>query len=223
MNYYALTTSCDLKIIGDMPQVQRVQVPSSWDSPFALGMRFHQKVDVDTEIPKAVLAKKAKLTDFMISSHLPNRLLSERLKSCINLFEVEGVEFVPTVVLVDGATEINYWFSNPLVSGSELLDYEKSIIGRRRIGGREMLNQESFANHQEFDQALKKQHQYALEVGLVEYPLSIFKPVFRKDLTIDFAVLERLSLDFPVEFVVSERLKKRLEYERFTGFEFRPF
>ncbi|QXV66243.1 hypothetical protein INP83_03900 [Mucilaginibacter sp. 21P] len=176
-----------------------------------------KKVDFEPITAKAILVKKAKLTDYinprMVGFSL-KPLVSGKLKSILEITGNEGMQFHRSPVIYQGNEIEDYWVLNPFLLDMDTIDFSKArvYVMERTVTKVEQLPIVNFKDYEREKKAVDDRG----------YPYSIYiENVHILDgTTSDFLILEKVQGG--VMYLASERLKQHLEAEGITGIEFQP-
>jgi hypothetical protein len=221
MKYFRINNASDRKAIGFYPQVSEGIYPTTRDSSNALGMLlYNEKATSNTEIPKGMLHKRAKLTDFLSVSFLSGSLfLSERLKNIITKYSSQGVQFLNTSIVVREKEDTSFYILYPHQSDYSFLDIEKTEFVFKDIMLKEILNKVEFKSVNEYLLALNENKKDAIRIGFPSFkPLIINKIAIIENCDIDFFSIERVQGG--IGYFVSEKLKVQIEEADCTGIVF---
>jgi hypothetical protein len=221
MKYFRINNASDGKAIGFYPQVSNGIYPTTRDSSNALGMLlYNEKVKLNTEIPKGILHKRAKLTDLLSVSFLSGSLfLSERLKSIITEHSCKGVQFLNTSIMVREKENTSFYILYPHESDYSFLDMKKTEFVFKDIMLKEILNKVEFKSVNEYLLALNENKKDAIRIGFPSFrPLIIDKIAIIENYDIDFFSIERVHGG--IGYFVSEKLRLQIEEAECTGIVF---
>ncbi|MBB5395603.1 hypothetical protein [Mucilaginibacter sp. AK015] len=220
MAYYILNESLNRKILGKYPQVENtVYSCDSWEDPRFIeheSVSF-EKVNFTPITAKAILAKKARLNDFMYPGGMgfsKKPLISGKLKSILEVTDKQGLQIYNSPVIYQGNEIEDYWVLNPYIFDMQAIDFKNVDVYLmekyvHKIKKLDVLTYEDFI----------KQKAMIQEKG---YPYSIYieNVHILENTTSDFLILE--NVEGGVMYLVSERLKQHLEAEGITGIEYQP-
>jgi len=224
MKFYRLFHSIDAKVVGTADnQISELIAPTTINSPKSLMSLEFKPAQRDTEVPKGVLHKKAKLVDMIPD---PQRSLfyyiSDKLRHILAAGICVGVEFLPTNLIVKGQ-ELDYWVLNPYQTDYPFLDMERSEFVYADLMTDVVLRKATFKTAQEFLQTWKetKEKNRALNIPFEKREtLHIHTIAIRPDSDVDFFSLRPVSHGWNGYFV-SENMKEKIEAAECTGMVFR--
>jgi hypothetical protein len=213
--YFKINNSCDNKQIGKVNiQVERGVFNTSVNSPY-LSRNIYLKHMPEhlIETPKAIIAKKAIVTD-LLSNSLGNGiqlLISNKLKNILSKENHQGIQFFNTSIYHDEKEINNYWWSNPFHLDQKSVNFKNSEIYLTGGGGI-IIKGVSISNFDEFT---------TLQQSLViPNSLKINRLILNKNLTSSLLLIRWVSGGFG--YYVSEKLKREIEDAGCTGIEFEP-
>ena len=220
MKFYRIRHSLSDKQLGRIPQVKDVKISSSVDNPKFLGEIFFSEIDFDPIVPEIVLFDDSKLTDLIekimvVSLKL---LVSEKLKSLIQLYRTEGVQFFRNRVFHNELEYNNYWFLHTYCFNEDYIDFNRStIVLEKKADDYETSfmtsNVEVNIESIEDFEILKTSSQKKFETLYI-------KNLFFKDVDENFFAIR--YVEGGIGYFVSEKLKNEIEEAGCTGIEFQP-
>lgn len=155
----------------------------------------------------------SKITNLLwIDGEIQDLCFDDNLKITIfNSFHF-GLLFFETSLIYKGSNPLKYWYVIPRHEGSQFIDFEKTLLeDQSSIENMEWVNSK-FLNHNDY----------------TSYELKTKKLLHKKNLTIidncdcDFFALSNV-FNRPVGYIVSERLREKIEKEKMTGMQFLEF
>ena len=219
MKYYLLRESTDLKITGHFPQsIDAKHNCHVWDEPNFI--EHHELIPIDFEpiVSNAILHNKAKLTDIISTSGIGftrKLLVSNKLKSIIqDSADKLDVQFFKSHILYKEQIIDDYWIVYCNKSFSEFINLHKSTvkIRKRKPEGGTYLENIFFENY------------YSFEHYMIENKLEgklFFSNIYLSDnIENDFFALK--NVEGGIKYVVSEKLKQKIERAGCIGVEFQP-
>jgi hypothetical protein len=220
MTYYILNESLNSRIIGKYPQAVDAEFSCDvWDEPQFIDHKkvSFKQIDFEPFTAKAIMVKKAKLTDYMYISIMGfslKPLVSGKLKAILEITDNQGLQFHYSPVIYQDNEVADYWVLNPYVFDMAAIDFEKADV---------YLMEKTFRKVKKL--AVKNHEDFIKEKGLIiekGYPFSIYiENVYILDrITNDFLVIE--NVEGGINYLASEKLKQHLEAEGITGIEFQP-
>ncbi|MBB5395604.1 hypothetical protein [Mucilaginibacter sp. AK015] len=220
MVYYILRNSLNRKITGKYPQTVNAEYSCSvWDEPRFIDHEAvdFKKVNFNPITAKAILAKKAKLTDYMYPGGMgfsKKPLISGKLKAILEITDKQGLQIYNSPVIYQGSQVEDYWVLNPYIFDMQAIDFKKAEV---------YLMEMTFTKVKKLDVLTYKD--FVMQKAIIKekgYPYSIYieNVHILENITSDFLVLE--NVEGGVMYLVSERLKQHLEAEGITGIEYQP-
>lgn len=215
MKFYSIQNSLDKKVLGYDPQVTDIKYHCNLQDSKFIGNFHYEKLNFNPIVANPILNSRANLTDLIQIKH-PGfsfvKLISSRLKEILQKEITDGVQFFQCSVFKDGIEYSNYWIMNFFQFKNDFIDWGNSLItvGIKKDGGgtnNDIINVntlESFNDKLDY-------HSKKLEV------IKIHKIVLHDNITTNFFTLKN-----SVKNVVSDKLKKDIEYAGCTGIEFQP-
>jgi hypothetical protein len=223
MNYYRINNSIDSKVVGrGYPQVNNAIYPTTYDSPNALHkLKYAEKIDNKTEIPKAVLHKSGKITDLLNAGFFSGPILiSKKLKEILAASNTMGVQFVSTSLYVKEVEDTNFYIVYPHISDYTFLDVKESEFLYKDPFLKEIISTVTFNTVEEYLAAMKKNIKDAIGLSFptTYTPLVTNKIAIEENCGIDFFSITKCSGG--IGFFVSENLKNIIEEANCTGIVF---
>ena len=214
MNYYRIFRSANSKQIGKYPQVYEAEVPTTvTDANYIVNLQFEKASD-DTQLPKGILAAKAKKTDLISATFIgfsSKLFISKKLFEILHNSKFQGVQFLKTALIIQNKGEEEYYIVNPYELHYEYLDFNSSLFNYYPSSFSPVEKQVYFNNVSELITGFKQ-----LVTGQI---IRIETPVFIQDCDVDFFPLNWVNDGFTGYFV-SERLKDEIETAGCTGIVF---
>ncbi len=214
--YFKLTNSIDTRKVGIIDQSSRLTGKVSGGLSMAIHSYLNELKDekyFPEELPlvkEILLDEAAKVTDYIHTTYLPPSLgiiISERLKQEIEKFKITNYKFYEAVV-THKRREYPYYFL--LLKDSEaLIDYPQSMFNVTDVFEEENLDTKVFQSKEE--QALYAQKSVMQGLQLV-VPAEI-------KLTEE---LDMIRVPHTGRIHVSEKLKKNIDINKFSGMELKP-
>ncbi len=219
MKYYTIDNQVETEQTGKVyPQLEILR-GGNHNDPQSI-MTLSRKQNLKQTNTVFSLCKKANLTDFISWGSLQYPVISEKLKDFLLKFELFETEFIP--VEIEHYQSKRWYVMNPRHSNSalSLIDFEKSIFGELDPDSRKIVRKFKFPHDvkdviQQWRDERKNFHEDFHELVICELYFS------ENGIEHDFIPIFPL-LDVP-GVVISERLKKGLESELFTGIEILEF
>ncbi|HMJ47194.1 MAG TPA: hypothetical protein VK498_07675 [Ferruginibacter sp.] len=221
MQFYRIRHSIDNNIIGPKyPQVEKVLIPSTWNSPDFIESFINKEAPADVDLPTPILYKNSNLTDLLSASTVGlslSLLVSDRFKIIIQE-KIKGIQLFP-VKVIHCENEYPYWILHPFSFSFDLLNIQQSTMGYYSDFSMKNLDQR-FIPKNWID--LKKEIElFDKRINDNEYDGKIFgitKIVFEEEKSVDFFSLRCISGG--TGFFVSEKLKDEIESALCTGIVF---
>jgi len=211
--YYSLKHSMNAKIVGKFFQSENI-TNNMGDNPLHLNNIYFERVNFTPITPILILHKKAKITDLISNvnggsgTHL---VISEKLKNIIEKYRQAGLQFFRTSIIKDNIEFDNYFSLNMYIGNNEFVDFSKTTIKFRKYDA-EIINPPEIIKVSsliEFNALLENRNMFD-EIS--------FENIFIKEnVDQDFFMIKH-----PLNFVVSEKLKKEIDDAGCTGIEFQP-
>jgi hypothetical protein len=216
--YYRINYSLDIKIAGQISQIQNAKFPTVWDNDprFIENIEFRE-VDFKPLTSIGLLHKKAKLTDLIstVPAGFTRKLLiSKALKEVFEKFDKGLFQYFQCAV-VSKDTTIKYWIVSPIISMFENVDFSKSdvVSRKRKPEGGSYLEPVALSTLNEF-------HKYLALQGGNSWKTTIDHVHIKEDTVDDVFALG--NVDGGVGYYASENFKTAIEQYGFTGIEFAP-
>lgn len=209
MKFYRINPTVNKEIVGQQPQIEKVISKIHVESPEYITKVGFKKIDSYVYVPDCVLAKNAKITDFITTSSLSHyNLLSKKLKDIIQASQPKGIQILPINLIIQDQT-IQYWILHPYSFAMNYINFENSRIFLTKWGFRKIENI-----------SLNSLKEFTDKITELEIPnfLLIEKPVLHAMIKKDFFMLR--WVEGGVGYFISERLKKQIEVAACTGIEF---
>ncbi|WP_162034240.1 hypothetical protein, partial [Chryseobacterium potabilaquae] len=129
MKYYLIRPSLQKKDFGQSyPQAQDA-IDNDRDSPNHIENNFGLKLDFEPLSCYPIINKKARVTDFIGSVvNSGNLQISSKLKSIIEKYTGEGIQYFRNTVLHNGQEYTDYWLLHPYQFDHEYIDFQNSMI-----------------------------------------------------------------------------------------------
>ena len=141
MEYYRIRHSLDNKIVGTYSQVEKAKYSCNINDANFIDKVFFIKATFTPITAKAILLKKAKLSD-LISAYCvgftAKLLMSGRLKKILDDNRKTSIEFFNSPVIYNNKEVYDYWVLNIYETNEEYIDFQNSKIllrNRRPEGG----------------------------------------------------------------------------------------
>ncbi|CAH0337537.1 hypothetical protein FVB9288_03304 [Flavobacterium sp. CECT 9288] len=218
MKYYCITNSGNKKIVGTHSQVQQaIYHCDIWDDDKFIDRVDFVKTDFEPITANAILMKKAKLTDLLsadIIGFSSKLLMSGKLKSILENNRKTGLQFCKSPVVYKNEMIEDYWTLNLYEVNSEFIDFNKSEIFLMD-GLFDKIKKLPITNIEEYEKE-------KMQIDKIGYPSNIYieRFVLNDNLPEDFFVLRQV--EGGVKYMVSEKLKQKIEEAGCTGIEFMP-
>lgn len=217
MNYFALKTHLNEKVLGEYPQIKEYIHHCNIDEePNFIDKFFFEKIEIQPVLSNVVLNANANQTDFIdtfgsIGFNF-GYLISDRFKQILDNFKCYGIQFFKTYVIQNDKNIANYWQTNLYDFPFQHIDFLKTnFILKDRDSNRNLITELiNFNNIDEFN----------LFISTIRYPkmISVKNLSFNESMDLDFFSLR--FVDGAQKGIVSESLKKELEDAGCTGIEF---
>lgn len=209
MKYYNLTSTSDLGIVGEYPQVSTTK-DSLLGSPFSTIKVNYGEIPEEIPFLELEFEKKAKTTD-LLSTYSPyfGIIVSEKLKKLLQTFRLPPHKFYPVNVINKNEIIPYYWF-NFYDNASKYIDYKNSIIEiyhKFNFKTLSIMNIESEENLREINSHLG-----------FERNIKLRKISFNKDFP-DYDIFMNNVLGFGNN-LISKNLLKTLQEDNITGLLF---
>ena len=219
MNYYFFNNSLNSKVVGKYPQVeQAIYHCSVWDEPKFIDNVSFKKIDFEPIIANAVLVKKAFVTDLIsagiIGFHM-KPLISGRLKNIIQATTTNDLQFHNSPIIYNDVEIKDYWILNPFEFGYQELDFSRTKVYMMEHTFNKV-KQLPVSSFRDFIN-----ERYNIEKLGYPYSIMIEKLCFLPSTNLDLIALQ--CVKGGTKYLVSEKLKQRMEYEECTGIEFQPY
>lgn len=216
MNYYALSTSTDLKVVGSYTQTDGMGPTYDLSKPTSVwNIPDLQVPDFEPDFDFFTLSSKAKLTD-VISTGLITAsgfIVNEKVKALFERMKLPSHRFYPAKVMYKGHKTDYFWFQiedNILLK--DAIDFTKSEFDLRHplpfMKDSSRLNLTSTVD--------------LIKVWKEETDIKKIVPVqlcLRKEF-MNYAMLAFSC--FWNGVVINEQFKHEIETNRITGFQFKP-
>lgn len=216
MNFYCLRASSNLKIVGTYPPIISADYPCDvWNEKrFTQQINF-EKFDFDPIIATPVLRKGAKKIDFINASIVGFQfkpIISEKLFKILSQLEDINFKFF-ACGLSHKEVIYDYYVMIPTGANMEYVDFPKSTVIEKKISssGEAAVKNLSFNSFDDF-LAVKKLD--------VKNEISISKLTIKPEVNADLFVIRHVKGG--AQFIISERLKEKIENNAITGIEFQP-
>lgn len=218
MNYYVIRPSLDKKVIGHYPQVKEIKDNCHvWDEPKFVEHLHFEKADFEPITSNAVLYSKSKITDLIdvVGMGFTKKLLiSGKLKKIIQEYVDNGVQFFQSGIYHKDNYIDDYWIMNVFNINMKAIDYKRSIIFKtektfNKIGQLDIKNITEFLKNKKIIE----------EKG---YPHGILIQEFKLKTNINSDFITLLNVEGGVKYLVSEKLRNKIENSNCTGIEFMP-
>jgi len=220
MDYYVIRPSLNQNIIGHYPQVKEVKYKCHvWDEPKFVEHLHFEKANFQPITANAVLYNKSKITDLIdvVGMGFTKKLLiSGKLKSIIQLYINDGVQFFQSGIYYKNTFIEDYWVMNTFNINMDFIDFKRSnfVFRKRKNEGGTYIENTNIKSKEEFYSILMKKKEY----GYTQFFIDKIKLL--NNVEKDFFVLTHV--EGGVKYVVSERLKNEIENTKCTGLEFMP-
>lgn len=221
--YYFLNPSMNPRIVGKYCQSENIANNELRNNPRFLNNVYFTEVDFEPITPKAILHKKAKLTDLISNVNAGGSLrplMSEKLRDILVTHRATGMQFFSSSLVTANGHEIEGYCSlNMHQSNNEFIDIKNSLVRHQRKSTdyektyKTEVEYRTFNDYNSFANALG----LARENGETFY---IEKLKLLPGITEEFFMVE--DVDGGVNFIVSENLRKELETACCIGIEFQP-
>ncbi|CAA7196975.1 imm11 family protein [Chryseobacterium potabilaquae] len=216
MKYYLIRPSLQKKDFGkSYPQAQDA-IDNDRDHSNHIEKNFGKKIDFDPLACYPIINKKGRLTDFIGSVvNFGNLQISSKLKSIIEKYTSEGIQYFRNTVLHNDLEYSNYWLLHPYQFDQEYIDFGKSEVihqQKKKEGGTVPVSV-MVSSMEDFTYLSEKAREKNEMMNIEK--LSLKENIIIKD----FFVLRHVSGGM---FYVSEKLKKEIEEAGCTGLEFKP-
>jgi len=222
MKFYGIRPSLDKKIVGKFFQSERIANYMKTEPKF-LNNIFFEKIEFEPITPKAILHKKAKVTDLISKVNAGGNLhllMSKKLCEILNKYREVGIQFFKSVLITPDGKDINGYFSlNVFIDNNEFIDIKNSVVKHfkkcddYKLTYRTEVEYKQFDDFESFNDALQIANQN-LETFYIE------KVELIDNVSEDFFMLR--YVEGGVKYVVSEKIKKEIEDAGCTGIEFQP-
>ncbi len=211
MRYYTIFKSNELNVIGEYPQVQKIEdynlsLPNSYHNVF-----WDKFPDFEPNY-EIKIKDKATPTNLLHSlSGFVGLTVDEKLKTLLERFNLPPTQFYPIEVLYKNEYLRYYWF-HFVNSFLDYIDFEKTTFERFQKSKFKILEEFKVSSMEEFHR-LKKELNFEKGIRLKKLVLTNSFPNYD---VINLRNITPLTL-------VSEKLKKELEKSDFNGFEFSEY
>ncbi len=217
MNYYRISETTDLKIIGKYPQIEEVKCIGydPFENPEFIDNVGYTKIDFSPHIPVGILNKGAKLTDFLSSPSIgySNKLLiSGRFKEVLMKFNDQNFQAFKSKIEIDCENEVDYWVINPINFSYSEIDFKKSQFSLMK----NLFVLEEILKVESLDDFLKEKKR--IEKKGFPYSFLIDKLVLNPKGNNHFKIINYVKGD--IGYFVSESLKMGIEQYGLTGMRF---
>jgi|GEM_PF-451901 len=222
MKFYGIRPSLDKKIVGKFFQSERIANYMK-DEPKFLNNIFFEKIEFEPITPKAILHKKAKVTDLISNVNAGGNLhllMSRKLRDILIKYREVGIQFFKSVIVMSGNEEINNYFSlNVFIDNNEFIDIKSSIVRYDKKSDDYKLTYRTEVEYKQFDDF--ESFNDALQIANQNLETFYIEKIKLVDIiTENFFMLRHV--EGGVKYVVSEKLKKEIEDTGCTGIEFQP-
>jgi hypothetical protein len=220
MNYFIIDNSINKKIVGKYPQAVDAEYSCDvWDDPRFIddaAVSF-KKVDFEPITAKAIMAKKAKLTDYMhigVNGFTRKPIVSGKLKSILEITGNEGLQFHHSPVIYQGKEVEDYWVLNPFLFNMQSINFKRAnvYLMESMFNIVERLNINTYEDYLK-QKAIVEEKGFPFSIRIKDFQIS-------EENVIDFLVIENVKGG--INYLVSEKLKQHLEAESITGIEYQP-
>lgn len=220
MEYYVITPSLDVNIIGNYPQVKEVkQNCDVWNnSKFIQNLNF-EKASYEPITSNAVLYHKSKKTDLIdvVAMGFSKKLLiSGKLKEILFNNRKTGIQFFRSGIYHKDEFFQDYWILNMYESNMNFIDYPNSdfVLTKRKPEGGTFVEKINVNNMKEFQSIFAKKQDYSY----IQFYIERIK--LTQNINEDFFML--LHVEGGVKYIVSDKLKNEINNAKCTGIEFMP-
>ncbi|MBD3862759.1 hypothetical protein [Olleya marilimosa] len=218
MKYYAIRVSLNKKIGGIYPQVVHANHNCNvWDETKFIDRIGFNKINFEPIISNAILEKKAKLTDLISAESIgftSKLLLSDKLKAILTEYTDNKCQFFKAPIIFNHDLINDYWLLNPYYFSMSYVNFKKSSIIvkiRKKEGG--TISKSIIVNNLDEFMNVINQHKEKMEI------VTIDRVYIEENINDDFFTLLNT---FGSMYVVSEKLKNKIEISECTGIEFMP-
>jgi hypothetical protein len=218
MKYYFINNSIAIDVLGHYPQVKDIkQNCNIWDEPKFIEHIQFKEIDFIPITANAILNSKSKLTDLINVTGIGftrKLLISKKLKIIFEKSRKTGLQFFKSDLIYKNNIIEDYWILNIYKVDMQFIDYSKSDIYKTEY----TVNKTEKILINTYSEFLNKRNQ----IHKQGYPSDIFIENFNlnQNVTEDFFAI--LNVMGGVNYIVSEKLKKEIEYAGCTGIEFQP-
>lgn len=221
--YFFLNPSMNRRIVGNYCQSENIANNEMRNNPRFLNNVYFTEVAFDPITPKAILHKKAKLTDLISNVNAGGGLrplMSKKLRDILVAHRATGMQFFNSSLVTANGHEIEGYFSlNMYQSNNEFVDIKNSLVRHQRKSTdydktyKTEVEYSVFNDYDSFTHALR----LARENGETFY---IEKLKLISGIREDFFMVK--DVDGGVNFIVSEKLRNEIEKSGCMGIEFQP-
>lgn len=218
MKFYSIHSSLNSKVLGHYPQVEDIHYNCDiWDEPKFIEHTHFTRIDFEPITANAVLHDRSKITDLINVSGMgfTNKLLvSEKLKGIFESYRKTGLQFFKSNLIYKGKEIDNYWVLNFFEPDMHFINFNNSKI---------FLTENIFDKIRELE--IKNLKDYLNMKEIIEeegYPKGILIESFTLEDNIDEDFFFLTNVQGGVSYIVSERIKQKMEQENCTGIELMP-
>jgi hypothetical protein len=217
MKYFKITQNTDSKIIGKYPQVKDLKINFHEARASQWGKIDEWKSDDDIpDLNNFLLHPKSKLTDCLSNNFVfetSGLIMSSKCKQILDSFSVNGKFYTATVYKSDEEIYYDYYFLHYEMSSISKINFKKSSFIEYNISTLEVGNivlVEDFEDYKEKVESLRVSKND--EIALWD--------LFPKSIHLNHAY--DLTPMFKLGLICNENIKKVIEENQLTGFDFRP-
>ncbi|MDR5591211.1 hypothetical protein [Christiangramia sp. SM2212] len=213
MNYYFITPDLNLNVVSVSDQIRITSDYRIEDSKFIDNFYFEEVCK--PKLANAVLEHRAKLTDYIdiSASGFSHRLLiSDKLKNILSNSIKERFQFFRNKVYQNNQG-YDFWLVHPISDGLNWINFSKSELvlrKRKRQGGTVLVNYPKINSAEKFLNEVMRLK--------TEKKRLMLNKVHILDGRIDFFCLRYVVGG--VKYIVSEKIKSEIEYQKITGLKF---
>lgn len=222
MKYYQFVFPYSRKVFGTIPNYQwdEESNPNTFnhDSDEWENMSRHFRLLEGREkkvfIPKfKAKTKSSKITNLLCSTGFNDLVIDEALKSIFENNNTFGMLYYETFFRTNEGIKLPYWMVKPRYEGLQFIDYSKTIF----IKQPHMFDTTTWEYMVFKNAAQVEKYEVTNKVVLYKHNLSIIEKC-----ECNFFAL-CLTFNRPVGYIVSERLKEKIENSKLTGMQFLEF
>ncbi|MBK8710276.1 MAG: hypothetical protein IPL97_00075 [Niastella sp.] len=223
MKFWRLYNSAE-KEVGFVPQIIQPIFQGQYSDQNQLWNVYTGKIDDSTIIPKGHLHKRANFTDLMSDGFLNNqRFVSNKLRSIIEKYPAEGIQFVHSEIFTKKAENIPVSIIHPFQTNRLFIDMKRSEFQIATVFGEIIEEKIKLSTINEFleirENHINESKMYE-DISLHKW-ISISKLVFNEKVDFEICSVFDVMHGGGVGYYVSQNLKDDILNAECTGVIFR--